>query len=55
MSASESKTRLQLPPSLEAQLHEFRRRVWVIKSIEAAGGAICGIGLGYLAVSALTA
>ena len=27
MSASESKTRLQLPPSLEAQLHEFRRRV----------------------------
>ena len=36
MSASELRTALQLPKSLEAQLREFRRRVWTIKSIEAA-------------------
>ena len=50
MSASETKPRLQLPGSLETQLHEFRRRVWTIKSLEAAGGAICGLIAGYLAV-----
>jgi hypothetical protein len=44
---------LKLPEALEAQLHEFRRRVWTIKSIEAAGGAICGVAVGYLAVYAL--
>jgi hypothetical protein len=41
---------LQLPASLQAQLHDFRRRVWTIKSIEAAGGALCGVVFGYLAV-----
>src|SRR5437588_6992052 len=53
MSASPSRTVLQLPISLEEQLHEFRRRVWTIKSIEAAGGAIFGVVLGYLLVYAL--
>lgn len=45
--------RLQLPESLETQLREFRRRVWTIKSLEAAGGAICGVVVGYLAVYVL--
>ncbi len=45
--------RLQLPQSLETQLQGFRRRVWTIKSLEAAGGAICGVVVGYLAVYVL--
>src|SRR5262245_6195401 len=53
MSSTESRTALQLPKSLEAQLLDFRRRVWTIKSIEAAGGAVFGVMLGYLAVYAL--
>jgi hypothetical protein len=53
MSTTQPQATLKLPTSLEAQLHEFRRRVWTIKSIEAAGGAICGVVLGYLAVYAL--
>src|SRR2546423_8625491 len=53
MSASELRTALQLPSSLEAQLLAFRRRVWTIKSIEAAGGAAFGVMLGYLAVYVL--
>src|SRR5215475_2388754 len=53
MSASESRTALQLPQPLEAQLLDFRRRVWTIKSIEATGGAVFGVMLGYLAVYAL--
>src|SRR5215471_17824840 len=50
MSATRSQDLLQLPSSLEGQLLEFRRRVWTIKSIEALGGAICGVAVGYLAV-----
>ncbi len=50
MRASEPSPRLQLPGSLETQLREFRRRVWTIKSLEAAGGAVCGVVVGYLAV-----
>src|SRR5438093_2717019 len=53
MSAPGPRTALQLPKSLEAQLLEFRRRVWTIKSIEAAGGAVFGVVLGYLAVYVL--
>lgn len=53
MNASEPKPRLQLPGELETQLREFRRRVWTIKSLEAAGGAICGVVVGYLAVYVL--
>ncbi len=50
MSTTQPSSPLQLPHSLETQLLEFRRRVWTIKSIEAAGGAVCGVVLGYLAV-----
>ena len=44
---------LKLPESLQTQLRAFRRRVWTIKSIEAACGAIFGVVLSYLAVFAL--
>lgn len=50
MNAPAQNTRLELPDSLATQLREFRRRVWMIKSLEAAGGAICGVVVGYLAV-----
>ena len=53
MTTTQPGTRLQLPSSLESQLHEFRRRVWTIKTIEAVGGAIFGVGVGYLAVYVL--
>jgi len=53
MSTTQPKSQLQLPGSLEAQLLEFRRRVWTIKSIEAACGAVFGVVLGYLAVYVL--
>src|SRR5437763_1435457 len=53
MSVSQSNGSLQLPSSLHGQLRQFRRRVWAVKSIEAAFGAILGIGLSYLAVFAL--
>jgi hypothetical protein len=53
MSAAESRKALQLPNSLEQQLLEFRRRVWLIKSIEAVGGAVFGVVVGYLAVYCL--
>ncbi len=49
MNASQSRG-LQLPQSLEVQLGEFRRRVWTIKSIEAACGALFGVVVGYLGV-----
>ncbi|HET6424464.1 MAG TPA: hypothetical protein VFG20_12320 [Planctomycetaceae bacterium] len=48
-----SPDRLELPASLQTQLHEFRRRVWTIKSIEAACGALFGVIVSYLAVFVL--
>jgi hypothetical protein len=53
MSAAESRKVLQLPTSLLQQLLEFRRRVWLIKSIEAVGGAVFGVVVGYLVVYCL--
>ena len=38
-----SPDRLQLPASLTTQLHDFRKRVWTIKSIEAGCGALFGV------------
>ncbi|MES1213487.1 MAG: hypothetical protein ABUL64_02780, partial [Singulisphaera sp.] len=40
--------RLELAGSLEAQLYDYRRRVWVIKSLEAACGAAFGVLVSYL-------
>ena len=35
---------LRLPASLEGQLVALRRRLWTVKSIEAAGAALVGVG-----------
>ncbi len=53
MSVEQSKAGLKLPESLQTQLNEFRRRVWTIKSIEAACGAMFGVFVSYLTVFAL--
>ncbi len=53
MSTEQPKVGLQLPESLQTQLHEFRRRVWTIKSIEAACGALFGVVVSYLVVFGL--
>ncbi|HEX4144950.1 MAG TPA: hypothetical protein VHY91_15705 [Pirellulales bacterium] len=53
MNGSRSNTRLVLPTSLENQLHDFRRRVWTIKMIEAGCGAVVGVLVSYLAVFAI--
>src|SRR5262245_20749842 len=53
MSLVQTPDRLQLPESLEAQLHEFRRRVWSIKMVEAACGAVFGVMAGFLAMFAI--
>lgn len=50
MSVSQPDSGLQLPSSLRNQLDEFRRRVWTIKSIEAACGALFGVFISYLIV-----
>ena len=43
MSRSRTGHGCSCPASLEAQLLDFRRRVWTIKSIEAVGGAVFGV------------
>ena len=53
MSVEQPNVGLKLPESLQTQLHAFRRRVWTIKSIEAACGAIFGVVVSYLTVFAL--
>src|ERR1700712_5354561 len=53
MSVSQPNSGLKLPTTLQTQLHEFRRRVWTIKSIEAACGALFGIFVSYLIVFGL--
>ncbi|HTU24927.1 MAG TPA: hypothetical protein VMF30_05995 [Pirellulales bacterium] len=50
MNGSRFHARLVLPSSLESQLHDFRRRVWTIKMIEALSGAIVGVAISYLTV-----
>ena len=53
MSISQPSTGLKLPASLQMQLDQFRRRVWTIKSIEAACGALFGVFVSYLIVFGL--
>ncbi len=48
MSLAYTHERLQLPEALQKQLHEFRRRVWVIKMVEAACAAVFAIMAAYL-------
>lgn len=53
MSVSQPNTAMKLPSSLKTQLDQLRRRVWTIKSIEAACGALCGVFVAYLVVFGL--
>ena len=48
MSLAYTPDRLRLPDSLQAQLHEFRRRVWTIKMVEAVAAAAFGVLVAYL-------
>src|SRR5579871_5980963 len=48
MSLVQTHARLQLPGALETQLHEFRRRVWSIKMLEAGCGALFGLVAAFL-------
>src|SRR5256885_2129829 len=48
MSSVHSPYQLQVPDTLEAQLLDFRRRVWTIKMIEALGVAAFSFGVAYL-------
>ena len=43
-----AKTRLHIPDSLREKILQFRRRLWMIKLVEAAAGAVIGVLAGYL-------
>ena len=49
MSLVRASDRLELPGTLQEQLYEFRKRVWSIKMIEAACGALFGVLVAFLA------
>ncbi len=53
MSVSRVTAGLELPASLQAQMFDFRRRVWAIKAAEAVCGAIFGVAVSFLALFAL--
>ncbi len=53
MSLAYSPDRLKLPEALEAQLHEFRRRVWAIKMVEAVAAAAFSLLVAYLVLFCL--
>src|SRR5438270_10172007 len=53
MSIAGTTGRLELPDSLRGQLLEFRRRVWAVKTVEAACGAAFGVLVAYLLMFAV--
>jgi hypothetical protein len=53
MSLAYTPDRLQLPDTLQAQMHEFRRRVWMIKTVEAVAAAAFGVLVAYLVLFCL--
>ena len=53
MSLAYTPDRLQLPDTLQAQMHDFRRRVWMIKMVEAVAAAAFGVLVAYLALFCL--
>src|SRR5438876_10850061 len=53
MFLSSQQRRLELPESLRTQMFAFRRRVWVIKLIEAGCGAAFGVLAAYLVMFVL--
>lgn len=48
-----SVNQIEVPESLQKQLHEFQQRLWKIKSAEAICGALFGLLVGFLFVFAL--
>ncbi len=50
MSLAPAAHRLELPDSLQQQLHGYRRRLWAIKMAEALGAATCGVLLAWFSV-----
>lgn len=50
---SSHETHAMLPESLKRQLSQFRRRLWTIKAIEAAGAAVFAVATAYLALFAI--
>lgn len=48
MDVKAQNSRLELPVSLRTQMFEFRKRVWIIKTIEACCGAVFGVLLAFL-------
>jgi hypothetical protein len=53
MSVAYSPDRLRLPDSLQEQLQQFRRRVWLIKMVEAVASAAFGTLVAYLVLFGL--
>src|SRR5437764_10737708 len=53
MSLARSQGRLELPETLRDQLDGFRRRVWSVKTAEAAGIATFGVAAAFLAMFGL--
>jgi hypothetical protein len=53
MFLSSQQRRLELPESLRAKMFAFRRRVWIIKLVEAGCGAAFGVLAAYLAIFVL--
>jgi hypothetical protein len=49
MYVSSRQRRLELPESLRTQMFAFRRRVWIVKLVEAGCGAAFGVLVAYLA------
>ncbi len=53
MSVVRSPGQLQLPESLQTQLHQFRRRVWSVKTLEAVLATAFGVVAAFLVLFAL--
>jgi hypothetical protein len=53
MSRIEWQHQLQVPPGLQAQLHDYRRRVWTIKLVEALTAAALSLLVAFLCVLVL--
>ena len=53
MSVAQVREPLRLPATLETQMRGFRRRVWTIKTAEAAAAAVCVVMLAFLCSFAL--
>jgi hypothetical protein len=48
MDVNSQSHQLELPDSLQTQMFEFRKRVWIVKTVEACCGAVFGVLLAFL-------